>query len=208
MRKLGIATIVTGLFTVTTIFFVCSLAFADQGEALVEAARRNDLKQVQELLESGADVNAKGNRVFTALMAASNRGHFDMVGLLLDKGADVNAKTEDGRTAMMLALGHRNVVDLLLKNGANVNAKDLRGETALMVTSELGSSKIVKMLLESGADINAKDRAGETALTGAARSGRSIRGEIAQRMGCRSDLDCCGYSWRPRASSPSLKSGC
>ncbi|MGO9568404.1 MAG: ankyrin repeat domain-containing protein [Desulfomonilaceae bacterium] len=68
----------------------------------------------------GADVNAKDNHGWTALMEAAKTGHLDVVKLLLDEGADVNAKDNYGWTALKIAEedGHKEIVELLKAHGA------------------------------------------------------------------------------------------
>jgi uncharacterized protein len=121
MHKSQIATVVTGLFTARTIFFFCPVVPGDQGAALIPAAGKNDLTQVQSLLEKGADVNAKDNDGMTALMGTSFEAHFDVAKLLVEKGADVNIKSKDKDTALMAASanGQTRIVELLKAPGAN-----------------------------------------------------------------------------------------
>ena len=68
---------------------------------LIEAASMGDTEKVQTLLAQGADVNAKDNDGFTALMMAAVYGHIDIVHALLTKAADVNATDNDGSTALI-----------------------------------------------------------------------------------------------------------
>ena len=76
---------------------------AKQAEDLINAAIRGDAAAVQALLAKGAEVNAKGNDGWTALILASQEGHLHVVQALLAKGADVNAKADNGATALMVA---------------------------------------------------------------------------------------------------------
>ena len=150
---------------------------------LMAFARCGLTNYCQELLNKGADVNAKkSNSGWTALMLAAYKGHTETVQLLLEKGADVNAKNfNDERTALIWAAGkgHTKIVKLLLENGADVNAKDIDGRTALMLAANNGHTKIVQILIENGADVNAKDRWGSTVLTYPAANGHT---EIVQLL--------------------------
>ena len=113
MQNFGTAEILTGFITVVMVF--SQVAHGYQDNALVEAGSRNDLKRVQQLLETGADVNSKDKDGATALIEASFKGHAEMVRLLLEKGADVNAPDRVGVTPLMEAsfLGHLELVKLL-----------------------------------------------------------------------------------------------
>ena len=128
MRESRIAALITGLLLVLSVF--CSASFA-QDQALIEAAKKGDLKQVQELLEKGADVNAKGMFGQTALMEAANKGHLEVVRLVLKKGADVNTRENSGETALMEAVlgGNPEIVKLIIDEGADANAKSNLDET-------------------------------------------------------------------------------
>jgi|GEM_PF-5805734 len=72
MTRIGISGAVLTALTIALIF--CSSSYGDQGQALIEAVRNNDLKQVQGLLTKGADINAKVHRGLSALAAAQPGG--------------------------------------------------------------------------------------------------------------------------------------
>lgn len=84
-----------------------------------------------ELIKTGANVNARSKRGETALMASAVTGMADED--LLNAGADVNAVNDVGMTALMLLVQRGNPDELatLLKAGADPLKKDAAGRTAL-----------------------------------------------------------------------------
>jgi hypothetical protein len=82
------------------------------------------IEAVRLLLESGADVNARGGDDGSALQAASAGGHDQIVQRLLESGADVNARGGDYGSALQAASigGYDQIVQRLLESGADVNA--------------------------------------------------------------------------------------
>jgi len=85
------------------------------GKELRIAAKEGNIIDVQNLLDSGADINAKNNIGWTALKYAAFRGEKGCVDLLLKVGAKIDAKTNDENTALDLAKknNHIEVVRLL-----------------------------------------------------------------------------------------------
>ena len=141
--------------------------------SLIMASSKGDTIIVNELLENGADVNAKDNWGHTALIKASYEGHTEIMKTLLKMGAEVNEKDNDGYTALITATekGHINIVELLSnQDGIDMNAKeDDNGYTALILASFYGHTEIAAMLLKKGADVNVKSNDSSTALMEASR---------------------------------------
>ncbi|MBE6463512.1 MAG: ankyrin repeat domain-containing protein [Alphaproteobacteria bacterium] len=136
------------------------------GWDLIEVCENGEKKDVEELIDKGADVNQKDEDGNTALMRASYWGYKEVVELLIQNGADVHSKSNNGNTALMRASywGYKEVVELLIRNGADVNQKDEDGNTALMRASCGGRKEVVELLIQKGADVNAKSVTGDTAL--------------------------------------------
>jgi ankyrin repeat protein len=82
---------------------------------LMLAAFRGDAAGVINLLERGADVNARDGDGDTALMFAAHGGHALIVALLLQYGANVYARARNGWTAKKAAQSglHEHIADML-----------------------------------------------------------------------------------------------
>jgi len=113
------------------------LARANQngGRLLHRAAYRGRADLVGELLDRGADIHARDNHGWDALMCAciSDIADLAMVTLLLDRGANLLAVDSNARSALHLA-AHYGLMDkclLLLSRGADLMAMNNKGRTAL-----------------------------------------------------------------------------
>jgi len=116
----------------------------------VGAGNITDLRSlVVLLLTAGADVNAKNDYGWTALMMAVFHDHVENAKLLLEAGADVNAKNNRGLTALMMAAqyfhDHVENAELLLEAGADVNVKNNRGQTALMIANNNDNERMTDL---------------------------------------------------------------
>ena len=130
-------------------------------------------KEIEVLIQQGADVNVQNIFGATALIEATCNGLKEVAEVLLEGGADVNVKSKTGDTALIIAsyCGHKEVAEVLLEGGADMNHKDKYGNTALLWAAYKGSKDIVQMLLEKRADVNIKDDDGYTALMWASKAG-------------------------------------
>jgi ankyrin repeat protein len=146
-----------------------SLLNADLGLAACDG----DIKKVQNLLNSGANVNAtgvEGSSVLTGAEACKRHDdptRVQLVELLIAKGAEVSHQDRSGATALMYAArnGDTQAVNALLRSRARVNLADNDGETALMKAAASSCDEdTVRALLNAGADLNARDHKGRNAL--------------------------------------------
>ena len=151
---------------------------------LMIAAKYGGKEVVAQILESGANINAKsiiytaaGNVGLTPLMAVVKDNDKELAELLINHGADVNAissGSRGGQTVLMIASEHnsKETMELLIKHGANVNAKtkwrSYEDCTALMFASWYKSKATAELLIEKGADVNAIRNDGMTSLMFAA----------------------------------------
>ena len=135
-------------------------------DAVVRAAEAGDVDGLQKALAAGADVNARDEEGWTALMYVTDQGSMLLVELMLAAGADPNIRLADGATALFIAVvrGHTEIVTLLLEAGADPNIRLADGATALFIAVVHGYTEIVTALVEAGADPLIKGPEGETAL--------------------------------------------
>ncbi|XP_046785160.1 ankyrin repeat and SOCS box protein 13 isoform X3 [Gallus gallus] len=123
-----------------------------------EAARQGEILQLQQLIESGACVNAVTYDSITPLHEASLRGQTQCVKLLLAAGAQVDARNIDGSTPLCdaCASGSIECVKVLLSHGAKVNPP-LYTASPLHEACMNGSSDCVQLLIDVGANLEAHD---------------------------------------------------
>ncbi len=116
-------------------------------EQLLEAARTGNLQLVQQMLEKGADVNARNRYGTTPLFFAAAKGHLDILRLLLDKGADPNVEdTFYHATPLIWSIteGRPEVVKLLLEKGAKGS-----DEALIFAASDSKTKDTVQVILET-----------------------------------------------------------
>jgi len=138
----------------------------EKSKELISAAIDKDIVKITKILQTGFNVNAKGDGGWTALRIAAWHGDYAMAEFLINHGAAVDDRNLTGQTALMMAAsyGHLHLVQLLLDRGADPNARNLNNSTALIIASFHGHTEIVRELLNSGADAAVQSKQGKTAL--------------------------------------------
>lgn len=138
--------------------------------ALMQAAGRGDLQEVERRLSLKEDPNARDSSGATAVIYATRAATPDVLTALMRAGADPNIRTYAGATAVMAATLAYQVPEeklrFLLAAGADVNVQDQNGQTALMlaVRYQFEQPEVVALLVNSGARRDIKDTGGLRAL--------------------------------------------
>jgi ankyrin repeat protein len=137
---------------------------------LIEAARYGEVREVQQFISTGVDVNAKDEYHAAALHYAVQLEDLTLCELLIDAGADVDIRSKYG-TPLLIAAGRGNIdlMNLLVSRGTDVDASD-NGWMALHGAVLKGHLQAAQYLLSEGAEVNARDSLGWTPLDWAMRT--------------------------------------
>jgi uncharacterized protein len=132
---------------------------------IYNAARENNLSDLQEYIKSKKDLNVPDERGYTPLILAVYNGSFDAARVLIENGADVNASDPNGNTALMAAAfkGDSKMLTLMIGAHAAVNQVNLNGATALIFAATFGRVEIVKRLISAGTDPDVRDNRNNSA---------------------------------------------
>ena len=138
--------------------------FAGKDPEIIKYSKKGDLAKVQQLIASGADINAIDKDNTTALMWAIQKKHMDIARFLIDKGADVNVQGNSEALITAAGYGYTELVILLLEKGANINSLNSAHCSALMIASYMGEPETAKILIDKGAKLDITNMTGVTAL--------------------------------------------
>ncbi len=151
--------------------FMKAMVNQDELNALLIAAIKDgEIEQVQEMLDQGAEVNARCDQIITGLTSlkcAARYGATAIAQLLLQQGAFVNGPSDKvlgSSSALHYACeyGHEEMVKLLLDNEADINAPNWFRQPPLSSAAARGHFSLVKFLIEHGALVNPETRDGST----------------------------------------------
>lgn len=128
---------------------------------LLDAVRRDDTIEVEELLVRGANADCRDRRGVTALILAYECGHLQVFKMLLEHHANPDIVLSDGRSAMHLSATNANSDWLrhAIENGGSVDLTEKGASynpemTPLFYAVGEGRIENIRLLLDNGASIN------------------------------------------------------
>ncbi|KER26822.1 hypothetical protein T265_06030 [Opisthorchis viverrini] len=134
--------------------------------ALHIAAKKDDVKAANLLLNSDVNVDHQSASGFTPLHIAAHYGNVNMTELLIARGANINFQAKNNITPLHVACkwGNHGVAERLIAAGAELDCRTRDGLTPLHCAARSGHDTVVHLLLSSNATVNAKTKSGLNAL--------------------------------------------
>eukprot|EP00955_Chlamydomonas_euryale_P052043 355041-Chlamydomonas_euryale.AAC.8 len=131
--------------------------------SLWDASKANPhARFVQQLVDAGADVNARDANAWTPLHVAAYYGQEDVCNVLVRAaGVDLDCRNKHEETPLHLAAKwpHDKAAEALCAGGADPNAVSRRGRTPLHTAALFARRAVVERLVAAGASQEARMRA-------------------------------------------------
>lgn len=179
------------VLAVTALLLATGACAERPGTPLTQAAVRNDIDALHQLLENGHMAD-EGGDAWTALIWASRSGALEAMTVLLDAGADLDRPGPTGddwdATPVQHAILQRQTaaVRLLLDRGADPNRRAGPGSPAPLILAAGDTDPTnLEVLLAHGADASIEDDDGVTALSRAVSAGPLNGPDRPMFGGCR-----------------------
>ncbi|XP_015709046.1 ankyrin repeat, SAM and basic leucine zipper domain-containing protein 1 isoform X2 [Coturnix japonica] len=150
---------------------------ADKKDVFQKALTSGDVSLIEELLNSGMNIEDSIRFGWTPLMHAASVADYAVVRLLLDRGANACFEIDKYTVLMAACAAHASekkilrTVELLLSRNVDPNLACRKQMTPLMYAAKKGYSHVVSLLVAHGSHVNAQDETGYSALIWAAHHG-------------------------------------
>ena len=148
--------------------------------------RDGTAEEIQEAINSGANLRAKDTEDNTALMIAAEQNTPEVVAALLDAGADISVRNSQGSTAYDIAamndkLSGSSVIGRLNPELAQILRMTLQRDILKICRS--GSIEDIRQAIDSGVNLNVRNNNGDTPLIFAAQKNTAEAVEILINAG-------------------------
>uniref|UniRef100_A0A2K5RNJ3 Ankyrin repeat and death domain containing 1A n=1 Tax=Cebus imitator TaxID=2715852 RepID=A0A2K5RNJ3_CEBIM len=165
---------------------------------LHEAARRNNISRMQELIGRRVNTRARNHVGRVALHWAAGSGHEQAVRLLLEHEAAVDEEDAVGvlmeehlcfgMNALLLSawFGHLRILQILVNSGAKIHCESKDGLTLLHCAAQKGHVPVLAFIMEDleDVDLDHVDKLGRTAFHRAAEHGQLDALDFLVGSGC------------------------
>lgn len=128
---------------------VCSKKeFEENTKNFISSIKNNDIENARKFLNAGADIDAKDDDGWTALMYSAHYDYEESLLFLIKNEAGLNIKAENGMTSLMYAAikGNISAAKILVNEKADINILDRNGWSALDHASYNDHKEIVQLL--------------------------------------------------------------
>ncbi|KAL1540148.1 GA-binding protein subunit beta-2-like [Salvia divinorum] len=131
-------------------------ATAETIDALLEAARYDDIDDLMSIASAGVSLDSKDSEGRTALHMASANGHLNIVDYLVRNGVDVNACNMEKNTPLHWASlnGHIEVVKRLILSGAEISPLNSHEKSPIDEALSRGKMDVIDAINEVAAQID------------------------------------------------------
>jgi hypothetical protein len=162
---------------------------------LYVAAQNGHVAVCRQLLEAGANLEFRGNGLFTALHFAAQNGHIGVTALLMQRGANTRAMDLHLQTPIMVACATQQLLCVrALLSHADLDHRNKYGGSLLHIAAEFGGLAVLEVVLPryieaglvdipSGGDVDNKVPAGRTPLMSACVSSKYAEAKMLLKVG-------------------------
>ncbi|WP_072682356.1 ankyrin repeat domain-containing protein [Arcobacter sp. LA11] len=159
----------------------------DGAESLHKELMKNyiDEKKIQELIDSGVNINRRDAKGRTLLFELSSKRRIESIKILIKNGIEINAEDNYGKTVLSEAVDKIDgmMIRFLLENGASINHINSSGRTVLQDAALEENEKVFQILMSKNPDLSLTDHYGRTVLFDAVEGGNlSIIKEVINNI--------------------------